>query len=75
MRNTLLIAEENKLARIAVPAISMGIFAYPPEEAIPILLQAAKEAGRNLQYVMETRFFVLNYEFFNLFSKEIQRTA
>ena len=26
MRNTLLVAEENKLARIAVPGISMGIF-------------------------------------------------
>lgn len=74
MRNTLLIAEEYKLARIAVPAISMGIFAYPPEEAIPILVRAAKEVGRKLQYVKEVRYVVLDDGLFRLFSNEIQRT-
>lgn len=74
MRNTLLIAEENKLARIAVPAISMGIFAYPPEEAVPILVKTAREAGRGLQHVQEARFVVLDEDLFKLFSNEIQRT-
>lgn len=73
MRNTLLIAEEHKLARIAVPAISMGIFAYPPEEAVPILVQAAKETGQILQYVQEARFVVLDEELFKIFSTEVQR--
>lgn len=73
MRNTLLIAEENRLARIAVPAISMGIFAYPPEEAIPILVRAAKDTGRELQYVKEARFVVMDDELFKLFLNEIQR--
>lgn len=73
MRNTLLIAEENKLARIAVPAISMGIFAYPPEEAVPILVKTAREAGRGLQYVQEARFVVLDEDLFKLFSNEIQK--
>lgn len=73
MRNTLMVAEENKLARIAVPAISMGIFSYPPYEAIPILVQAAKEVGRKLQYVKEARFVVLDEGLFKLFSNEIQK--
>lgn len=74
MRNTLLVAEEHKLARIAVPAISMGIFAYPPEDAIPILVRATKEVERKLQYVQEARFVVRDDELFKLFSNEIQRT-
>ncbi len=73
MRNTLLVAEENKLARIAVPAISMGIFAYPPDEAVPILVKAASEAGRELQHVQEARFVVLDEDLFKLFSNEIQK--
>ena len=73
MRNTLLVAEDNKLARIAVPGISMGIFSYPPDEAIPILVRSAKETGRKLQYVQEVRFVVLDDELFRLFSNEIQK--
>lgn len=75
MRNTLLIAEENKLARIAVPAISMGIFAYPSEEAVPILVKTAREVGRGLQYVQEARFVVLDEDLFKLFSNEIQKAT
>lgn len=73
MRNTLLVAEENRLARVAVPAISMGIFAYPPEEAVPILVKTARESGRALQYVQEARFVVLDEDLFKLFSNEIQK--
>jgi len=67
IRNTLLLAEDNRLARIAVPAISMGIFSYPPEEAVPILIQVARETGRKLQYLQEARFVVLDDELFKLF--------
>ena len=35
MRNTLLLAEEHHLPRVAVPAISMGVFAYPPRRQCP----------------------------------------
>ena len=49
MRNTLLLADENEVARVAVPAISMGIFGYPPAEAIPILVQTALEIAKELQ--------------------------
>lgn len=73
MRNTLLVAEQNQISRIAVPAISMGIFAYPPEEAVAILVKAAKELGSQLQYVQEARFVVMDDELFKRFSNEIQK--
>lgn len=73
MRNTLLVAEKYRLSRIAVPAISMGIFSYPPEEAVPILVKAAKEAGLQLQNLQEARFVVRDEELFNRFSKEIRK--
>ena len=72
MRNTLLVAEESRLARIAVPAISMGIYAYPPAEAVPILVREAKAIGKKLQYVEEARFVVMDNELFSLFTHEIQ---
>lgn len=73
MRNTLLVAEENKLARIAAPAISMGIFAYPPEEAVPILVRTSQGVGSQLQHVIETRFVVMDEELFRRFSDEIEK--
>lgn len=35
-RNSMLLAQANALARIAFPAISTGLYAYPPEQAVHI---------------------------------------
>lgn len=70
MRNTLLVAEETKLARM-VPGISMYT-RIPPMKRFRILVRSAKETGRKLQYVQEVRFVVLDDELFRLFSNEIQ---
>ncbi|MFZ4538967.1 macro domain-containing protein [Propionivibrio sp.] len=75
MRNTLLLADENKVTRVAVPAISMGIFAYPPMEAIPILVRTAHEMVKQLQYVKEIRFVVLDDDLFGRLSEEIKNSA
>ena len=75
MRNTLLLAEEERLARIAVPAISMGIFAYPPEEAVPILVGTALETGKDLRDVEEVRFVVMDGDLFERFANEIERNG
>lgn len=74
MRNTLMLAEEQKLSRIAVPAISMGVFAYPPSEAVPILVRTAQEIRGQLHYLQETRFVVLEEGLFKRFADEIQRS-
>ncbi len=75
MRNTLLLAEEHHLPRVAVPAISMGVFAYPPAEAVPILVRTALETGGALSHVEEVRFVVMDSDLFERFAKEIERNS
>lgn len=75
MRNTLLIADEQQIERIAVPAISMGIFSYPPDEAVPILVQATRQLAEQLQHLREVRFVVLEDALFQRFAEEIVKAS
>jgi len=43
-RRSLELAQENALATIAFPAISTGIFGYPPEQAAEVAITAVAEA-------------------------------
>ena len=67
MENVLRVAEENGIRKIAVPAISMGIYAYPPEEAVPILVDATFRALPGLRVLEEIRFVVLKTKLATLF--------
>jgi O-acetyl-ADP-ribose deacetylase (regulator of RNase III) len=40
IRSVLLVAEQNGVRRLAIPAISTGIFKYPMGEAAPIIINA-----------------------------------
>jgi O-acetyl-ADP-ribose deacetylase (regulator of RNase III) len=75
MRNTLLAADEQQVERIAVPAISMGIFCYPPEEAAPILVRTAKQVAGQLEHVREVRFVVLDEALCLRFAEEIGKPS
>lgn len=75
MRNTLLCADTNKVTRLAVPAISMGVYAYPPDEAIPILVQTAREVAAELEHVQEIRFVVMSADLHLKFEQEIARST
>jgi ADP-ribosyl-[dinitrogen reductase] hydrolase len=72
MANTLRIADRNQLGRIAVPAISMGVFAYPPQEAVPILVNATHSMLPHLHYVREIRFVVLQKNLYDIFANHLQ---
>jgi O-acetyl-ADP-ribose deacetylase (regulator of RNase III) len=67
MENVLRVAEENGIHKIAVPAVSMGIYAYPPEEAVQILVAATFRALPNLRFLEEIRFVVLETKLATLF--------
>ena len=67
MTNTLLVADREKLTRIAVPAISMGVYSFPPAEAVPILVSTARAALPRLHHLQEIRFVVLSNELAKLF--------
>jgi O-acetyl-ADP-ribose deacetylase (regulator of RNase III) len=43
-RNSLALAAEHGLASIAFPAISTGIFGFPPDRAAPIALRTVRDA-------------------------------
>jgi len=72
MTNTLRIADYEKLARIAVPAISMGVYAYPPDEAIPILVDSAQKMIPRLHYLREIRFVVVQKNLYDIFLNYIR---
>jgi O-acetyl-ADP-ribose deacetylase (regulator of RNase III) len=71
MTSTLRIADQQKLTRIAVPAISMGVYGYPPHEAIPILVDAARKMLPRLHYVQEIRFVVVQRTLHDIFRNYI----
>jgi len=72
MMTTLRVADQEKLARIAVPAISMGVYAYPPHEAVPILVDAARKMLPHLHYVREIRFVVVQSDLHDIFQSYIR---
>lgn len=72
MMNILRVADQEKLARIAVPAISMGVYAYPPHEAVPILVGAVRRMFPRLHYVQEIRFVVMQSELHDIFWNHIR---
>ena len=71
MRSVLQTAEQHGMKRIAVPAISMGVYAYPPEDAVPILVNTVTEALPTLKSLEEIRFVVLNPELAALFTHHL----
>lgn len=74
MRNVLRLAQSLHVRRLAVPAISMGVYAYPPEEAVPILVAAAKESAGESAGLEEIRFVVVSNGLLELFKQAIDAT-
>lgn len=75
MRNVLLIADELKVVRVAVPGISMGVYAYPPEEAVPILVRTVYDTLNVLTHVREVRYVVMDKMIKSLFDEHIAHWA
>ncbi len=73
--NSLQLADVNLVKRLAVPAISTGVYAYPLDEAITILVEAASCTRPFLKHLEEIRFVVLDEKSKNIFDKVILRTV
>ncbi len=58
VRSAILLADENGVKRLAMPAISTGVYGYPPEKAVPIIVKAAGETLGKLTNIEEIRFVV-----------------
>lgn len=74
IRNVLLLADRHKVVRVAVPGISMGVYAYPPAEAVPILVRTAYESGDALSHLQEIRFVVMDKAIKSLFEEQIAQS-
>lgn len=71
IRSTLLLADENGLKRLAIPAISTGVYGYPPEEAVPIMVSEATCLLPQLKSLDEIRFVVREINIYGIFNAAI----
>lgn len=60
IRNVLLVAEHNGIKRLAIPAISTGIFKYPIGEAAQVIINAIQDVGSQVPSIELVRVTVLN---------------
>lgn len=61
-RESVRVADELKLASVAFPSISTGIFGYPVESAAPVALRAVTEALKSAESVRDVRFVLFDVE-------------
>lgn len=60
VKSVLTLAEEHGARRVALPAISTGIYGYPIEEAGPLMVKTAKAIAPTLAKVEEIRFVLFD---------------
>lgn len=72
VKSAILLADENGVKRLAMPAISTGVYGYPPEDAVPIIVNAANETLGKLTSIKEIRFVVTSNLMLSLFKNALQ---
>ena len=68
-RTALELAESHKLESIAFPAISTGVYGYPPEEAARVASQAVQSSLQGLKSIQELRFVFFSERELKIFKK------
>ncbi|GAB4148847.1 MAG: O-acetyl-ADP-ribose deacetylase [Planctomycetota bacterium] len=68
-RRSIEVASELGVAALAFPAISCGVYGYPPERAAPVALRAAAEALDAHERVREVRFVLFTEQMLVIFEK------
>lgn len=68
-RNALSLAEEKALSSLAFPAISTGIFGYPPEKAARVAIRTVKEQAADLTNVRRVRFVLFDDKSVTLYER------
>jgi O-acetyl-ADP-ribose deacetylase (regulator of RNase III) len=74
LRNVIELAEAKGLKRIAVPAISTGVYGYPMAEAAQVLVATARSCAEGSVNLEEIRFVVVTREAAGEFSAHIDIT-
>ena len=68
-RTALELAESHKLESIAFPAISTGVYGYPPEESAKVASQAVQSSLHGLKSIQEIRFVFFSERELKIFKK------
>lgn len=74
-RNALDLADENGVASVAFPAISTGVFGYPPAEAAAVALRAVVDHAAKLKAVRHVRFVLFDDASLALHTTALDRLA
>lgn len=70
-RSSFRLAAEHRLARIALPAVSCGVYGYPLDEAAAIAIDAAIEATTTYDALTEVRFVLFSDRVLQAFERAL----
>ncbi|MCM8815390.1 MAG: macro domain-containing protein [Candidatus Omnitrophica bacterium] len=71
-KNSLIIADKNKVKSIAFPAISTGVFGYPVEQAAEVSMKTVIETIPQIKFIEKIRFVLFDEKTFNVFNQKIK---
>lgn len=74
-RNALRFAEEKRLASVAFPAISTGIFGYPMKEAAEVALKTVLAEASRFKFVKRVRFVLFGAQDIRLYMQILEESA
>jgi O-acetyl-ADP-ribose deacetylase (regulator of RNase III) len=72
-RRAIELAAEHGCRRVALPAISAGIYRYPLDQAADVAISATTEAMERHPEVHEARFWLFDGQAYGAFSERVQR--
>ena len=64
------LARRYEIRTIAFPAISTGVYGYPPEKAVPVAVKAVRQwIGENRDYDVEVTFVCFSQSMYDLYKE------
>ena len=74
-RNSLALARDHEVRSIAFPAISCGVYHYPPEQAVAIAVQTIRDTLEQYGTEIAVTFACFDQAMLELYQNELRRTA
>lgn len=74
-REALALAEENKIESIGFPAISTGIFGYPPKEAIDVVFNTVLSELPHLKHLKRIKFVLYGEEDLHRYKNKLKEVS
>lgn len=74
-REALSLAEKNQIRSIGFPAISTGIFGYPPEKAIDVVFNTVLSELHNLKNLKRIKFVLFGEEDLHLYENKLKEIS